>query len=110
MPRKLINLLVLLPVAIILIVLSVANRQSTTFALNPFRPDDAALSFTAPFFIFLFAAIIFGVILGSTATWLAHAKHRKKAKSAAKEAAHWRAQLERQNAPSIIMASPASGQ
>lgn len=33
--KKLINIVVLVPVAIILIVLSVANRQSVTLALNP---------------------------------------------------------------------------
>ncbi len=40
MTKKLINLVILLPIAIILIVLSVANRHAVTLSLNPFEPSD----------------------------------------------------------------------
>ena len=60
MLKKLVNIIVLIPVGVILIVLSVANRQSVTLALNPFRPEDSVLSVSAPFFVFLF---LFTVLL-----------------------------------------------
>ena len=56
MVRKIVNIVVLVPIAIVLIVLSVANRQPVRMALNPFRPEDSVLSLTAPFFVFLFLA------------------------------------------------------
>lgn len=98
MSRKIINLLVLLPLGIVLIVLSVANRQPVTLALNPFRPDDGLLSVSAPFFVFLFLAAIIGVLIGSFATWLAQGKHRKRARVEAREAVRWHAEADRQKA------------
>ncbi|AVH40432.1 LapA family protein [Agrobacterium deltaense] len=98
MSKKIINLIILLPLAIILVILCVANRQSVTLALNPFRPEDGVLSFTAPFFVFLFLAVIFGVLLGSAATWFAQGKHRKRARIEAKEAVRWHDEANRQKA------------
>lgn len=98
MSKKLINLLVLVPLGIVLIVLSVANRQAVTLALNPFRPEDSVLSFSAPFFVFLFLAVIFGILVGSTATWVTQGKHRKRARVEAKEASRWHAEADRQKA------------
>jgi uncharacterized integral membrane protein len=96
MTRKVLNLIILVPVAIILIVLSVANRQSVTFALNPFVPTDSVLSVTAPFFVFLFVALIVGMIIGSFVTWLNQGKYRKRARSEAREAMRWHAEADKQ--------------
>ncbi len=89
MSKKVVNLLVLVPLAIVLIILCVANRQSVRLALNPFQPDDSVMSFSAPFFVFLFLALILGVFLGSFATWVSQGKHRKRARIEAKEAIRW---------------------
>lgn len=89
MSKKIVNLLVLLPLAIILIILCVANRQNVTLALNPFQPADSILSFSAPFFVFIFLAVLFGIFLGSTATWISQGKHRKRARIEAREAIRW---------------------
>ncbi|MCR9137268.1 MAG: DUF1049 domain-containing protein [Alphaproteobacteria bacterium] len=96
MTRKLINILILLPIAIVLIVLSVANRDSVTLALNPFDPSDTLLSVSAPFFVFLFAAVIVGMIIGSLATWFRQGKYRKKARTEAREAVRWHTEADKQ--------------
>ena len=80
------NLIVMVPLGIVLVVLSVANRQSVTLALNPFRPEDSVLSVSAPFFVFLLAALIIGLLLGALSTWLAQGKYRRRAR----EASDWR--------------------
>lgn len=95
MVKKVVSLVVFVPLAIVLIVLSVANRQAVTLALNPFKPDDALLSLTAPFFVFLFLALILGLLLGSAATWLAQGKYRKKARSESRQAVRWQAEADR---------------
>ncbi len=89
MSKKIVNLLILLPLAIILIILCVANRESVTLALNPFQPSDSVLSFTAPFFVFIFLSVLFGILLGSAATWISQGKHRKRARLEAREAIRW---------------------
>ena len=90
MVKRFLKLVVLIPVAVVLIVLSVANRHFVTLALNPFNPADAVLSLSLPLFVFLFAALIIGVILGWLVTWLAQGKYRKQARDEAHEARKWR--------------------
>ena len=70
MAKKIINLLILLPLGIVLIIFCVANRQSVTLALNPFRPEDQVLSLNAPLFVLLFVALIVGMVVGAAVTWL----------------------------------------
>lgn len=96
MTRKIINVVILVPVAVILIVLSVANREWIPFALNPFNPGDKVLSVSAPFFVFLFAAFIIGMLIGSFATWLNQGKYRKRARKEAREAVRWQAEADKQ--------------
>lgn len=96
MLKRIMNVFVLIPIAVVLIVLSVANRQVVTLALNPFRPSDSVLSVSAPFFVFLFLAFLSGVIIGSLTTWFKQAKHRKRARTEAGEAVKWHAEAEKQ--------------
>ncbi|GEO83649.1 MULTISPECIES: lipopolysaccharide assembly protein LapA domain-containing protein [Alphaproteobacteria] len=95
MIKRVVSLVVFVPLAIVLIVLSVANRQIVTLALNPFKPDDALLSLSAPFFVFLFLSLILGLLLGSAATWLAQGKHRKKARAESRQVVRWQAEADR---------------
>lgn len=77
MINRIVIVLVLVPLAVILIALSVANRGQATLTIDPFNPGNPALSYTAPLFVWLFAALIAGLILGSFATWFNQGKHRK---------------------------------
>jgi uncharacterized integral membrane protein len=95
MARKIVNLLVLVPIGVILIVFCVANRQSVTLAFNPFRPEDHVLSFSAPLFVFLFVTLMIGMVVGSAATWLTQGRHRKRARNEAREAVKWQAEADR---------------
>jgi uncharacterized integral membrane protein len=109
MIKRIIALAILVPMAIVLIMLSVANRTAVTLALNPFQPSDQVLSITAPFFVFLFAALMLGMIIGSLATWFKQSKHRKQARASASEAVKWHSEADRQKAKAekIAAALPA---
>lgn len=93
---RFIKLLILVPVAVALVVLSVANRHSVTLALNPFRPDDQVLSISLPLFVLVFAALIVGVLIGSLVTWIAQGRYRKRARDEAHEARKWREEADKQ--------------
>ncbi len=95
MAKKITNLLIFLPLGIILIIFCVANRQVVTLAFNPFRPEDQVLSLSAPFFVFIFVPLIIGMVVGSAATWFNQGKHRKRARTEAKEAVRWHAEADR---------------
>ncbi|EYR83288.1 MULTISPECIES: LapA family protein [unclassified Shinella] len=107
MIKRVVNILVLIPIGIVLIVLSVANRQSVTLALNPFRPEDSVLSVTAPFFVYLFLAVIFGLVIGSLATWFTQGKYRKRARIEASEAVKWHGEAEKHKTRAEAIASQA---
>ncbi|KJS08297.1 MAG: membrane protein [Hoeflea sp. BRH_c9] len=98
MIKRIVALAILVPLGVILIMLSVANRSAVTLALNPFDPSDAVLSVTAPFFVFLFVTLIVGMIIGSVATWFKQGKHRQTARAQASEAVKWHSEADRQKA------------
>ncbi len=78
--------LVFVPLAIVLIALAVANRAPVPFTIDPFNPGNPALTYTLPFFVFLFAAFALGLIIGSLATWFRQGRYRKLARQRAIEA------------------------
>lgn len=108
MIKRIVTLVILVPVAIVLILLSVANRQTVTLAFNPFEPSDPVLSQSAPLFVFLFAALMLGMIIGSLATWFNQGKHRNRARSKAQEAVKWQSEADRQKAKANELAKTGS--
>nr|CAD6426131.1 hypothetical protein REQ54_02834 [Rhizobium sp. Q54] len=107
--KKILTLVILVPLGILLIVLSVANRQSVTLALNPFRPEDSVLSLTGPFFLFLLLSLILGMLIGSIGTWWTQGRYRRQARIEAREAVKWQAEADRQKtqAPAVVSTRPA---
>ncbi|WP_186388754.1 MULTISPECIES: LapA family protein [unclassified Stappia] len=87
--------LVLVPIAIVLIALAVANRHVVTLSLDPFNRADPALSVDAPLFWILFAAVAFGVFIGGVASWAAQGKWRKEARVKRREADLWHSEADR---------------
>ena len=96
MLKRLISLVILIPLAIVIVVLSVANRHAVTLALNPFNPADPVLSVTLPFFVFLFLALIFGLLIGAFVTWLNQGAWRRQARNEAHAARKWREEADKQ--------------
>ncbi len=95
MAKKIVNLLVLIPLGVVLIIFCVANRQAVTLAFNPFRPEDQVLALHAPLFVFLFVALIIGMVAGAAVTWFSQGRHRKRARTEAREAIRWQAEADR---------------
>lgn len=82
--KRIVAIVILVPLAVILIALSVANRASTVLTVDPFNP---ALSYSAPLFVWLFGALLVGVVIGSAVTWLTQGKHRRRVRDSKQEAA-----------------------
>lgn len=78
--RRFLILFVLLPLALIVVALSVANRQPVSLQLNPFAPLTSQWSLTAPMYVLLFAALVLGVVVGGVATWSRQRKWRQAAR------------------------------
>lgn len=66
---KFLRWLLLVPVALVAILLAVANRQSVTFSLDPFDPLTPALGVTMPLALLLILAMLIGILIGGWASW-----------------------------------------
>lgn len=80
MVSRIVLVLVLIPIAVILITLAVANRGFTPFTLDPFNPGNPALTVEWPLFVFLFLAFALGTVVGSIATWFRQGRYRRLAR------------------------------
>jgi uncharacterized integral membrane protein len=84
--RKLLRWFVLVPLAILLVLLAVANRAPVTLSLDPFSREAPALAVSLPLFVALFAAVALGVLIGGVASGAGRLRWRRRAKKAEREA------------------------
>lgn len=89
--RRFLQLVLLVPLAVILIVFAVANRQGVLVSLDPFSPGDPALGLTLPLFVIVFGVLLIGVLVGGIAAWASQGHWRAEARSSRAEARRWKA-------------------
>jgi hypothetical protein len=83
--RRIIRIFVVLPAVVVLAAIGVTNSQWVRVSLDPFRPDDPALSLELPLYAWLLGALILGVVGGGLATWMTQARWRRGARRGAVE-------------------------
>lgn len=111
--RKLANLFILLPLAVVLIFLSVANRQPVQFNLDPINAAQSGLFITLPFFAYLFAAFLIGILVGGLVSWFNQGKTRRELREKRSEVHRLARQVEQsekqaaEQAPEIAPGLPA---
>jgi uncharacterized integral membrane protein len=98
------GLLVGLLAAILLLTVAVANRHCVRLVLDPFSNtpgescttvSNAIVTVDLPFYAYLFAMLIAGVILGGMATYMTQMKWRKAARHRTQESIRWKAEADR---------------
>lgn len=92
MIRKLVAVLVLLPLGLLIVAFAVANRQRVPVSLDPFASDAPALTVSLPLFLLILGTLIAGVIVGGGASWLRQARWRRRARRLEAEARRLRAE------------------
>ena len=93
--RRFLVLFVLLPLAIVVVTLSVANREAIVLSLDPFGAPSPRWSVELPLFIVLFATLGLGILIGGIATWVRQGKWRHTARFERANAARLRQDIER---------------
>ena len=58
MLKRILALFVAFPIGAILVAIAVSNRQPVALILDPFRPDNPALSIELPFYLYLLGALV----------------------------------------------------
>lgn len=92
---RILGLLLGFVAAVFLVTLAVANRHTVRLVLDPFNPLDPVLAVEMPFYGYLFAMLIIGVVLGGVATWISQRHWRRLARARGQDVARWRAEAER---------------
>jgi uncharacterized integral membrane protein len=91
--RKFFTGLVVIPLGLIFIVFSVANRHLVTVSFDPFNSTDPSVSVRLPLFVLIIAVAILGVVAGGSATWFRQRRWRRAARQHEADARQARAQL-----------------
>ena len=95
MIRKIVTTLILVPLAVVVIALAVANRQPVVVSFDPFDPAHPAFARALPLYQLMLLLVIAGVVVGGIAAWLRQGKWRRAARLADGQARELRAELER---------------
>ena len=86
MIRKIVKAFILIPLAIVIVSLAVANRQVVTVSFDPFDQIHPAFSVALPLYVLILALVIAGVVIGGVAAWLRQGKWRWRARLAESQA------------------------
>src|SRR5215475_2271688 len=90
MIRRIVTALILLPLAIVVISIAVANRQSVVVSFDPFDQAHPAFTRALPLYLLMLMLLIGGVVVGGSAAWLRQGKWRRAARHAEAQARLWR--------------------
>ena len=98
MLRKLVFWLILVPLAIIILMFAVANREIVTVSFDPFSETAPAASVSVPLFVLIFVLVILGVVIGGVAAWLRQSGYRRVARQRDADVTALRREIETLNA------------
>jgi uncharacterized integral membrane protein len=103
--------LIFLPVAILVVLLAVANRSPVALSFDPFSKGQPELSVTLPLFALILGSVALGVVLGGIGSWVAASRQRRERRMSTRELNRLKAEADRlrqsvvQNRPAL----PSSG-
>lgn len=81
MLRKIVTLVIVVPLAIVIVAFAVANRQTVTVSFDPLSSVNPAYAVRLPLFVLIFALVIVGVIVGGATTWFRQPSWRRSARA-----------------------------
>ena len=106
MIRKLVLVIILVPLAVAFITFAVANRQIVVVSLDLFDQAHPAIAISLPLFALILVFIIGGVVVGGVAGWLKQSKWRRAARRAQWEARELRAEVDELKRPGRSTTEP----
>jgi uncharacterized integral membrane protein len=103
--RKFLAIAILVPLAVIIVIFAVANREIVAVSLDPFNSAHPAYVVKLPLFVLIFVLVAFGVVVGGFAAWLRQHRWRVRARRAEAEVRDLRVRLgveqPRANVPAV---------
>jgi len=93
--------LIFIPIALVVVFLSIANRNPVTISLDPFSQAAPEFAFSAPLFLVLFGAVAIGVFIGGVAAWCAQHRKRKELRYTKQEVKNLKAEANKMRTGNI---------
>lgn len=84
--------LVFIPLAAVILLFALANRQPVIVSFNLFGSDVSGQRM--PLFLVIFLMLMLGIVIGGAASWLSQSKIRKDARHAKAEVERYRLELD----------------
>lgn len=97
--RKILNAVIVIPLALVLLAFAVANRQIVTVSFDPFSSSDPSVALRLPLFAVIIAVAILGVFAGGFATWWRQGGWRRRARDLDAQARRLRAEIDSLKSP-----------
>ena len=94
MIRKTLSTTVLMVLAIVIVMLAIANRHRVTLSIDPFSSEAPAFALTLPLFLVILLTLIAGAVIGGIAAWLEQSKWRRAARRTEAELKKLRAETD----------------
>jgi uncharacterized membrane protein YciS (DUF1049 family) len=94
--RKFVTIFVLVPLALVIVMFAVANREIIAVSFDPFDSAKPAFALRMPLFILIFVLVGLGVLIGGIAAWLKQHKWRVRARRAETDVRQLRSELNAQ--------------
>jgi uncharacterized membrane protein YciS (DUF1049 family) len=91
----LLKAIVLLPVALIVILLAIANRAPVIFSFDPFARGAPEFAVSVPLYALLLGTLALGVLLGGIGAWLTAGRQRRSGRASRREANRLRQETDR---------------
>lgn len=104
--KRLAAIVLLVPLAILLVALAVANRHAVTLSLDPFNGDAPAAALIVPLYILVFASLALGVVVGGVGVWFGQGRWRRQARHLKRMASKDASASSRQPATMLAPALP----
>lgn len=98
--KRLLKLLLLIPLAVVVLAVAEANRHMVHIYLDPLAgagPEGTEIS--VPLYAVIFVSVMIGVVFGSVVTYFEQGKHRRAARLARAEIDSLRSDLARLSVP-----------
>lgn len=101
--KRLLEVLVLLPLAVVVVLLAVANRHGVALSINPFAPANAATQVRVPLYWVIFGALALGVALGGVVVWVRQRRYRRAARRYRRELERLREEIKHAQQPPVVV-------
>lgn len=102
MVSKLTRWLFVVPLALVVLVLAVANRHAVPLRWNPFDPASAADGVELPLFLVVFATLAIGALIGGFVVWNAQRRFRRAAREEHRKAVKLEDEVQRMKAETSV--------